>query len=813
MRRTNPGVLLLALLLAGPGRACAAAPAEPEIDLRIGGTGGAYFLAEPGELVIDLEKRDRNPRGRRTDLRAVLAGPDREVLQDVTLRRDNPPQRARLAVHVSRKGVYGLNVTVSQDRYGEAVYWGFRTNCPKYLIETSRGHRDERHQEPIVLYRPERPGNVCFMPRKTAFRIDVTDLPEKVGELSVYDGRGERVAALPVEKGRASHEFPAGAGRDVGPWRLHLPVAQATVHVDGVTRWERNDPQANLALWTPDAKSFFPLADYRWLLAPYRRTVYGKPGAPVETTFAVHNNADDKRTVRLALEFPGSPWPASLSAQHVALRPRETREVTVRGAPAEGEARVCHLRATPAEEPAFSTYSTLVLRAGEPPAARPLAMPLVLQAYRHENEQFGYVPDYPIENAYYFDLKNRPATWTARGLARWDDGRWTFHEPAVEGRAHEPLSPKIAFDRDGDLYLLASSGGRAALLRSTDGGKTFSASPLPGGRRGGAYDIEVFTGHNAPDGPPPVLRYTQTAADPKRIWRRINDLELFLPKKEGGRVTVGEPVLVSRQCIGMSDHSGSPNGVVSRDGKVHVTWAEATDPGVKVPGVPTYAATCDRATRTLTRPALVGYGPPPNDVHNSPSITIDSKGRLHVVTGTHGLPFPYARSLAPDDAGRGWTEPAVVGAGLRQTYVGLMCGPDDTLHLAFRLWKEGETPFPASHHATLAWQRKPPGKPWESPQVLVVPPLSEYSVYYHRLTIDRQGNLFLSYDYWSTYWFYRNDHRGPRRALLTSPDGGRTWKLAEGRDLVGPTSALRSSGEGRPPAPPPSARGKGRRGA
>ena len=70
-----------------------------------------------------------------------------------------------------------------------------------------------------------------------------------------------------------------------------------------------------------------------------------------------------------------------------------------------------------------------------------------------------------------------------------------------------------------------------------------------------------------------------------------------------------------------------------------------------------------------------------------------------------------------------------------------------------------------------------------APRVLVVPPFSEYSVFYHRLTIDRKGRLFLSYDYWSTFWFYRNDHFGRRRALLMSPDGGDTWKMAETKDL------------------------------
>ncbi len=84
----------------------------------------------------------------------------------------------------------------------------------------------------------------------------------------------------------------------------------------------------------------------------------------------------------------------------------------------------------------------------------------------------------------------------------------------------------------------------------------------------------------------------------------------------------------------------------------------------------------------------------------------------------------------------------------------------------------------------LAHQPKKENDLWESPRSLVVPPFSEYSVFYHRLTVDRLGRLFLSYDCWSTYWFYRTDHPGDRRALMMSPDGGSHWKLAEKSDLV-----------------------------
>ncbi len=772
---------------------------QPAIDLRIGGCGGAYFLAEPGELVIDLEKCDRNQSRRQTDLRAILVGPDREVLRDITIEDDGlppgklgPARRVRLAVPVPRKGVYGLNITVSQDRYGEAMYWGIHTNCPKFLIETARGHRDERHREPIVLYRPDRPADICFLPPPRAIRIEVSGLPKTADPLELYDGQGRRLAAIPIADGRATYEVGANALRAAIPRRLHLPVQQATVEIDGLTRWERSDPLPDQCLWTPRAEAFFPFHWYRWILSPYQRTVYGQPGQTVEAVFEVHNNAPHRRTIRLELEFPDKPWPVELSAKKVALESGQSARVTLRGQPVAGQTRVCHLRATPAEDPDFSTYSTLKLRAGQAPAAQPLAMPIALQAYRHENEQFGYLPDYPVENAYYFDPANRPWSIASDGLVRWEGGRWVVGPievaagPQQKPQTARVLIPKIAFDRRGTVYLLASVGGRAALVYSRDGGKSFASAPLPGRQRGGSFDMEVFTGHNVLDGPPPILRYTQTAADPKRIWRRINDLELFLPRNREGRVTVDPPVMVSRQCIGLSAHSGSPNSVVSRGDKVHVVWAEATDPEVKAPGVPTFVATFDRSAGTLSKPALVGHGPPPNDVHNSPSITMDSKGYLHVVAGTHGRPFPYARSLAPNDSTQGWTAPVPAGEGLEQTYIGLVCGPDDALHMAFRLWKRGQAPFPASHYATLAWQRKPAEHSWEPPQVLVVPPLSEYSVYYHRLTIDHKGRLFLSYDYWSTYWHYRNDHWGRRRVLLVSPDGGKTWKLAETRDLAGP---------------------------
>ena len=76
----------------------------------------------------------------------------------------------------------------------------------------------------------------------------------------------------------------------------------------------------------------------------------------------------------------------------------------------------------------------------------------------------------------------------------------------------------------------------------------------------GLFDIEQFSGHNAIKGPPPLARFHQTSRDPKLMWRRINDLDLLLPtKRPDGSIIMGEPVRISKQCIGLSAHSGIPS--------------------------------------------------------------------------------------------------------------------------------------------------------------------------------------------------------------------------------------------------------------
>ncbi|MBA4147902.1 MAG: BNR-4 repeat-containing protein [Verrucomicrobia bacterium] len=757
----------------------------------MGGVGGVYFYAQPGELIIEVEKRDRNRRNVRTELRAILAGPDRRVLQEQIIPGDGqssgsgvgPVQRCRFVTRVETAGVYVLNITTSRDRYGLEAFWGFRSNCKQYLIETARGHRDAAHEEPIVLLSPERPTNICFLPREGSFSVEISDLPKSAASLEMFDGNGKLIATLPATAGRVSHQFAADIDRNATPWRLHFPSAEAVVHIDGLTRWNNDDSFPNMTVWTPDPDSWFSFLENRWMLTPYNRTTYGTPGGRREIAFQVHNNSDRSRAFDLAIEFPEKEWPAHLETGRVLVNARSATNVTLHFTmPNRNQTRSARIRSTPVDDPQFTTYSTLTAKAGTAPAAKPLATPLLLKPYEHENQRFGYLPDYPVERQMYFDLHNRPFVSIGDRVMTLRDKEWSnsFLSPVLGVGASAYPAAKIAFDKENDIYLLASTPSTPTLQHSTDGGKSFTAYPIPG--RPAVYDIEQFSGHNVPDGPPPFLRYTFIARDETVFWRKVNKLELFLPRKENGRIVIGDPIPISDECIGLSVHSGNPSSIVSRGSKVHVTWGEATDPKVEVPGVPVYVATYDRESGKLGKPTLVAHGAPANDSHNTPSITMDKKGYLHVLGGTHGRPFPYVQSLKPNDAGSGWTEPTFLGE-LNQTYIGLVCGPDDTLHCVFRLWRHETDPHPASTHATLAYQRKPPGKPWEKPQVLIASPFSEYSVFYHRLTIDRKGRLFLSYDYWSTFWFYRNDQPSRERSVLMSANGGKTWKLAEGKDL------------------------------
>ena len=765
----------------------------------IGGLGGLYLLAEPGELVIDLHKSDRHDEGTKTDLRAILLGPDRRPLDEVTIQGDGT---AQLTTHVEHAGVYVVNVTAAFDRYGEQVWWGFSTNCSKYLVETPRGHKDALHMEPIVPADPDEAFDVFFLPRQGEITLDVTGPLATGGSpdfAELYNESGGQLATLDLTpEGTLSFTIQDLPHESREPWRLHLPRGATEIQIDGVTRWDRGEPFDDLSLWSPDRDSFFPFHDLRWVLTPYAHVAHAEPGAQYDVRLRVHNNGANPDTMHLAVATDGNDeLRVALSQDVVELSPGESAVVIATVSVPEAMDPTSDSDATgpvdtldtrivvsSARHPQFRTWSRLETRIGTvTPTA--IDVPIVYRPYEHESAQFGYTPDYPNANQIYFDPENGAWIRGNDGLHQLVDGTWQWVD-TVEGTRFRAGGSKVAFGGQGEICVLGPSDSGPAYLYSPDGGITFHVGAGDVPTTPMQTDIEQFAGHNLPVGPAPFVVARQTGgADPEHFWRRVNDFELYLPTFTAGQLDLGNPIPVSQQAIGIAAHSGVPSAIASMGDRVHVIWGEATDPSVDVPGVPAYVATYDRSEgRWLGEPALVGYGPPANDVHNTPSLVIDSEGYLHTLTGTHGSPFAYARSLEPNTAHEGFTEPTLIEEGLRSTYVGLVCDPDDTLHLVFRAWTTDGVYHPHSQYANLGYKRKLKGSDWEPMRRLAVAPFSEYSIWYHRLTIDRRGRLFVSFDIWSTFWFYRTDHVGSRRKTIMSSDGGDSWQLLQTADLA-----------------------------
>ena len=66
-----------------------------------------------------------------------------------------------------------------------------------------------------------------------------------------------------------------------------------------------------------------------------------------------------------------------------------------------------------------------------------------------------------------------------------------------------------------------------------------------------------------------------------------------------------------------------------------------------------------------------------------------------------------------------------------------------------------------------------------------MPPVPGYSIYYHKLTLDRRGRLYLSYNHWTDHAYQQDwPELYHNRALVVSDDGGRSWRLAVTRDFV-----------------------------
>lgn len=796
--RQRPHVLTICLALLSAA-ACASAinvskvyklERPEEMKLRLGGCGGAYFLVPKGTFKLTVMKLEMSKRT--VPVRAILTTPDRDVLADVWLPPDGDGTRTPSAVdfscNVQRPGVYVLNITCPGDAYGFHVRWGFTTNCPKYMIETSRAHRDRTHEEPLLLTNRNYDAAIVFTPPLTgSLNIHMTEgIQGTTAEL--VDNQGNSLFKTAFDETRTLDiSLPETTTPRSAPWQLKLGALHGFASIDNLTRWKKRKGEnfwsfTDNSLWTDKREAWFDFPSFRKLLKPFNRRNAIPAGNTGNTQFTIENCAPYNLNVELNLEFPdGTPEFAAIDKTKLTLKPRQRKQVNVAlKAPAETTADhlVCYLRATTED---FSTYSSIRLDIAQKDAFTTFTAPLKIKPYADHNKRFAVNQSFPQGAQPYFDLKNRPYI-NDKTIFFNDNGTW---KPATiltqDGKKTNTVTTngsKIAFDRENRIYALAYSKGQAGVIYSIDEGQTFTFVPL--GVKG-SLDIEQFSGQNLPPGPPPILCHTAKGTRNKKyFWRRVHDCVLVIPTFKDGKLQIPPPIPVTGSSIGLSLHSGIPSTIASKDNLTHIVWGEATDPEDKsIPGVPAYVATYDHATGKLSPPTLIAYGPPANDIHNTPCIVLDKEGYVHVVVGTHGNTFTYARTTKPHST-QHWTKPTLVwGEKLRQTYIGLVCDEQNTLHMYFRLIRPA-TVADLPHGIIFGlykMSKAAEDDAWSEPVPVIFPAFTDYSVFYHRLVIDRMGALYLSYNFWPTYWFYRNDMPADKRCLIKSEDKGKTWRF------------------------------------
>jgi len=456
-----------------------------------------------------------------------------------------------------------------------------------------------------------------------------------------------------------------------------------------------------------------------------------------------------------------------------------------------------------------------------------VAAPVVLQRNVDLLSQFGYAPEYPL-NIPAFDAAGRPFVrersedqhfssgvltigsqgWQLNGFLEAVRAAVPDFVAVVNGGGYE--TDRVVPAADGKLYTpltveIANGRRRHLLLRSADRGVTWTATQVmrrsslapPADLDAGDMAVEHFTGHNVITGPPATLVWRRTAARASR-WAQRCLLYVTRPYEGRSGLVVPRPVIVSRRALPTCQAAGGSSPSVTVGRRSFIVYMELARKGDRR-GSPVYVATYDARKHRITARRRIGFARPADDFHDAPGICVDSRGYLHVVIGSHGGRFRYARSSRPRSVVAGWTRPRTIlesgfknadtdadGRG-RQTYVSLVCDADDTLHVVFRQWRAGvDTYFGGANYGALSHQWRRPGRRWSEPALIVVPPSYGYVNYYQKLAVDRRGRLFLSLSCWLGSELLETraveSRARYRRRMVLVCDDGRNWRFATAAD-------------------------------
>jgi len=429
--------------------------------------------------------------------------------------------------------------------------------------------------------------------------------------------------------------------------------------------------------------------------------------------------------------------------------------------------------------------------------------PIVWNKFRGERQLFGYSPSF-TPNRVSFATNGRPII-RDRELNMQiltDKGSWdripllpvvaqSLLQQGVVSSAN-PWLPKyeknklfdsgphsderVIFDRKCRAYTLINSNysslGRSFLLYSNDGGHSWAAYQIPK-TDDPLYTVSIeapVNGAVLQDSPALIVaeKYDPASADGNDTRIAHKAWLLFPVVTPSGSLTLAGPFLISNHTLCCGGHSGFEAQVVSYRGHIHIAYpgdGTASDPIThERGGTPQFLRTFSRSLRRfINAPVFVGVGltGPENqirtetqgepDSHSQTAVAIDRAGFIHIVIGGHGAQLVYRKSLRPDDTDR-WSKPEVFSlhpkAGDRSdfvdeyTYPSLILDRDGQPNVVAR-WSGDSYIFRLVY--TLRSNRT---NSWTPQQVLLDPGRAFYGVWYHKMTSDRWGRLFVSYSYY-----------------------------------------------------------------
>lgn len=775
--------------------------------------GAAYFWLEKGTFELEIFKREWGRPISRFDterlFRADLLSPSRELLAHFTLEGDasiksrkaewGALSSKKMRVQIEEEGVYLLLVSVKRDSYFNSIRWGFRTNATRYLIDAGAGHYDAPRSERISFLVQKSPVGITFSPFTAPFTVSAQKLAGGRGEVTVLAAKGDTVlAALPVKGETAAGVVMEKTGSLL---TLQLPYRSGQVQIAGVTEREQG-AGGWLPLWTPQADSWFNLEAVRWLLSPRYQLVEASAAGDVAAVFTLNNTTDAPLLVEF--EVLAKDGTVLQKAEQIQLAKGERRQLDVGFVAPSGQAEahlVARVAGCPPALAALRWQQPAAATDADPLQQTQIELPFQVPILRHNREAFGEHGTSKSHQQTYFDASGAPWFLDEQGLWTLRDGQWQCVVAANKDGLGASVSNRIGTDALGRVYALFQRSGNHTLVAVDAKDLSIDELILPGRLRGKVL-LEAPVSTQLSEKPPVILVYERTGTaprDPKVRWGVDHRLRAYVTDWKEGALVLADDYTLSEHCIGVSDHSGLTSPVAQQGDSVFFVYGETSAPDSGDTGVPTFVRVLDRKSNALGEPLLVGHAPPANDVHNVPSLLVDSEGGIHVIVGAHNKSFTYSYSKA-GDGDRTWTPIREVASDYDQTYVGAVMDAQDTIHLVSRIWRRGPN-FPNDEFDTaLIYQRKPRDGGWSRPQLLVLPPMPHYSVYYHRLTIAPDGTLHLAWTHWPTWSSYRNELESLAPAGSTfdylhwrSPSGGESWEWVRDWETKTPPAAPQQS--------------------